>query len=504
MRRLLLLVALFFHAVPSRAGELSTLVHPGWLRYSVEPRFELQRSTGARGLTLQTEHYVLPLVLNYGLVEGMEAVLSLPWVRNGASAITADDPGVTGSGARLDGRGLGDMALGAKYRLLEDSGHTPAVLLSALLKLPTGSSSLEAYARSLDGEASAKGTGSGSLDLLNNLVVSLYTDPLEFYVALGFDMRGGDARMVNGREHRVDYGGRMTALGGASMDVGAQWSLSLESLAIITQASTWRVDGQDVLASRTATAQSFRAAARNEGGINLATTTEWYVGPKLHWRITQGFGVGLRLEAGLTPDSLPWRAGLELSGALRPGRLLTWARRVQEAAPTVEAEKPGDQERGNLQRYLHRYLRLAESAAGQAAWTTVAEELNRLRELAVLDPDFLPRLGELQLRLSAVAEAAFQSGLAAADKGEWSAAAKAWKDLPTLLKGLPPGQNTDSLLKRMREKAKAAHRAGQDLYLKDQLREALDAWSAALSLDPGNKDVLRDATRGRTKLKALK
>jgi hypothetical protein len=311
----------------------------------------------------------------------------------------------------------------------------------------------------------------------------------------------------------------MEMLGGLATDFGENWSVAVESLAVVTQASRWTEDGLDMQALKSAQLQSFRAATLAQSGINLSSTMEWYVGPKVAYRFARGFAAALRVEVGLTPDSLPLRAGLELSGALRPGSFLTRLKRLKargrepvtlelREADAEEKAAEGDQaeqqERGNLQRYLNRRLRLAEKAAAEKAWDRAAEELGRLVEMAALAPGFKERLTGLQVQLFAVSEKQFQSGLDDIKREDWNAAAKALKDLPRYMRSLDAGSaEVRDFKQRAQAKSHELRLQGLDLYAKDKTRDALDRWTPAALLDPTDASLPRDMERGRAKLKAI-
>lgn len=145
------------HAVQPERPTVAThagTVAPGWLE--LEAGVEADRwSGGADGLSA-------PLEAKLGLASRLQL---------GVYGSVARPPGTSGTG-------LGDLALGLKWRLADRAGPLGRLAVLPIVKLPTGST--------------AAGTGSTDVSLL--VISSHDVGPVSLDVNAGYTRRGGGAR----------------------------------------------------------------------------------------------------------------------------------------------------------------------------------------------------------------------------------------------------------------------------------------------------------------------
>ena len=151
------------HAVMPERPTVATHAHtvaPGWVE--IEAGLERDRLDGG-GRALSA-----PVFTKIGLASHLQLGLSTPWTQ-----LTSTDPA---------GSGVGDCAVGVKWRLLDHAPVLGDFAVLPALKLPTG--------------AAAHGTGTGTTDGSLLLISSHEFGPVALDINAGCTRRGGDGSAV--------------------------------------------------------------------------------------------------------------------------------------------------------------------------------------------------------------------------------------------------------------------------------------------------------------------
>jgi hypothetical protein len=155
---------------PTGATHAGT-VAAGWLE--IEAGTELDR------YKLNTHGDIVPLLAKVGLARPLQLEVQAPIVRPPAS----------------DAAGIGDLSIGVKWRLIDDSPVLGRFAILPSIKLPSGSAD--------------SGTGTGTVDFGLLFISSHTLGPVAMDLTFGYTRRGGDGTQVprNANGWTASFGG---------------------------------------------------------------------------------------------------------------------------------------------------------------------------------------------------------------------------------------------------------------------------------------------------------
>jgi hypothetical protein len=201
---------------------------PSWRRVSAEGDF---KSLG------------LALKLTYGLWNNLEVYAVIPYIHNWANNV--QEPGPQGERA-ADFRGLGDISLTFKYRLVEETETVPTVSAIFSPTFPIG------HFRSLNpGRLGVDQLGSGSYNFTTGLNVSKYLSPFIVYGNLWYRMgtaytskedrspldRDANGELEEGRP--VSTRVRNYPRDFVTVNLAAEYPMTKKWIALLELTSTW-------------------------------------------------------------------------------------------------------------------------------------------------------------------------------------------------------------------------------------------------------------------------
>ena len=134
--------------------------------------------------------------MRYGLTDRLEIGARLPVIYRQDSAILAPIAGSTGNDqaatidSSVEGRGIGDLELSARYQLLDNGGGTPFVIANLQAVFPTGTDPF-AIPRDELGRPSRAATGAGFYGISPSVTAILPSDPLVLFGTVGYTFNLG-------------------------------------------------------------------------------------------------------------------------------------------------------------------------------------------------------------------------------------------------------------------------------------------------------------------------
>ncbi len=175
------------------------------------------------------------LGLRYGVANRLELGARLPLVYRSESSIVAPVPGSTGNDeARtiensLDGLGVGDLEVTARYQLIDGRNGAPYVLANLQGVFPTGKGPFSVPRDEL-GRALKVATGAGFYSISPSVTAILPSDPVVLFGTLGYNFNLGksiDTVIPPVRVTHVDPGDAITASAGIGISFNQRTTLNL-------------------------------------------------------------------------------------------------------------------------------------------------------------------------------------------------------------------------------------------------------------------------------------
>ncbi|ARU17907.1 hypothetical protein A9D14_16430 (plasmid) [Croceicoccus marinus] len=173
--------------------------------------------------------------MRYGVADRLEIGARLPLVYRSDSSIIAPVPGSTNNdGARtiensVNGFGLGDLEVTARYQLIDGRNGAPYVIANLQGVFPTGSSPF-AVSRDELGRAEEVATGAGFYSISPSLTAILPSDPVVLFGTLGYNVnvaRSIDTVIPPVRVSRIDPGDAITASAGIGISFNQRTTVNL-------------------------------------------------------------------------------------------------------------------------------------------------------------------------------------------------------------------------------------------------------------------------------------
>ncbi|UVI38913.1 transporter [Qipengyuania spongiae] len=255
--------------------------------------------------------------LRYGLTDRLEIGARLPLIYRNDTSIVAPIAGSTQNDAAatidssVDGSGIGDLELTARYQLIDGSRGNPYVIANLQGVIPTGS---EPFSVSRDdlGRPSRATTGAGFYGLSPSLTAILPSDPVVLFGTLGYTFNFGkdvDTTIPPVNITYVDPGDALSASAGIGISFNQRTTLNLG------YAHSW--------AFGTLTRTRLLEENQNWSEMRETTSRDLQIGRLLFgvtYRATERVSVNWSVEVGATEDAADLRTSLRIPLVLLTGQ----------------------------------------------------------------------------------------------------------------------------------------------------------------------------------------
>ena len=255
--------------------------------------------------------------LRYGISNRLELGVRVPVVHRADNSVIApiagstnNDPAATPDNS-VQGTGLGDIEVTARYQLLSGGGGNPYLIANLQGVFPTGSDPFKVPRDSL-GRARRAATGAGFYGIAPSLTVILPSDPVVLFGTLGYTFNLG--KPVNTQIppviiNYVDPGDAISASAGIGISFNQRTTLNLG------YAHSW------AFGTTTRTTLIVPSAT----GINTAenTSRDLQIGRFLFgvtYRVTDRASLNWSVEVGATDDATDLRTAVRIPLVLLSGR----------------------------------------------------------------------------------------------------------------------------------------------------------------------------------------
>ena len=256
------------------------------------------------------------LGLRYGLSDRLEFGARLPLVYRSDTSIVAPVAGSTNNDvaatidSSVNGIGLGDLELTARYQFLDGGSGNPFVIANLQGVIPTGSDPFS-ISRDELGRPSKAATGAGFFGITPSLTAILPSDPVVLFGTLGYTFNLGkavDTVIPPVRISYVDPGDAISASAGIGISFNQRTSLNLG------YSHAW--------AFGTRTTTSLLEPGPNDPGTRDLISRDLQIGRFLFgvtYRATDRLSINWSVEVGATADAPDLRTSLRVPIALLTG-----------------------------------------------------------------------------------------------------------------------------------------------------------------------------------------
>ena len=247
--------------------------------------------------------------LRYGLTDRLEVGVKLPFVHRADTSIAApiagstnNDPAATIDNS-VDGTGIGDVEVSARYQLIDGGNGTPFVIANLQGVIPTGSDPF-AVPRDELGRATQAATGAGFFGITPSLTAILPSDPVVLFGTLGYTFNLGedvDTAIPPVRIEHVDPGDAISASGGIGISFNDRTTLNLG------YAHAW--------AFGTTTRTSLLDPGPGDDPFTISTSRDLQIGRFLFGvthRVNPSTSINWAVEVGATDDAADVRSSLRI------------------------------------------------------------------------------------------------------------------------------------------------------------------------------------------------
>ncbi|MGB3737949.1 MAG: transporter [Pontixanthobacter sp.] len=247
--------------------------------------------------------------LRYGLTDRLEVGVKLPFVHRADTSIVApiagstnNDPAATIDNS-VDGTGIGDVELSARYQLIDGGNGSPFVIANLQGVIPTGSDPF-AVPRDELGRATQAATGAGFFGITPSLTAILPSDPVVLFGTLGYTFNLGedvDTAIPPVRIEHVDPGDAISASGGIGISFNDRTTLNLG------YAHAW--------AFGTTTRTSLLDPGPGDDPFTISTSRDLQIGRFLFGvthRVNPSTSINWSVEVGATDDAADVRSSLRI------------------------------------------------------------------------------------------------------------------------------------------------------------------------------------------------
>lgn len=254
------------------------------------------------------------LALRYGLTDRLEIGARLPYIYRADTSIVAPIAGSTNNDpaatidSSVDGHGIGDLELTARYQLFDGRNGSPYVIANLQGVIPTGSDPF-AVERDFLGRALKASTGAGFYGISPSLTAILPTDPAVLFGTLGYTFNLGkevDSVIPPVRISYVDPGDAI------SVSAGIGISLNQRTTVNLGYAHSW--------AFGTMTRTALLEPTEGWPGLRETVSRDLQIGRLLFgvtYRVTDKTSLNWSVEIGATEDATDLRTVLRVPFVLR-------------------------------------------------------------------------------------------------------------------------------------------------------------------------------------------
>ena len=247
--------------------------------------------------------------LRYGLTDRLEVGVKLPFVHRADTAIVApiagstnNDPAATIDNS-VDGTGIGDLELSARYQLIDGGNGSPFVIANIQGVIPTGSDPF-AVSRDELGRATRAATGAGFYGITPSLTAILPNDPVVLFGTLGYTFNLAedvDTAIPPVRIEHVNPGDAISASGGIGIAFNNRTTLNLG------YAHSW--------AFGTTTTTSLLDPGPQNDPFTVSKSRDLQIGRFLFGvthRVNDSFSINWSVDVGATDDAADLRTSLRI------------------------------------------------------------------------------------------------------------------------------------------------------------------------------------------------
>lgn len=254
--------------------------------------------------------------LRYGLTDRLEIGARLPLIYRNDTSVVAPIAGSTQNDAAatidssVDGSGIGDLELTARYQLIDGNRGNPYVIANLQGVIPTGSDPFS-VARDDLGRPTRATTGAGFYGLSPSLTAILPSDPVVLFGTLGYTFNFGkdvDTRIPPVNITYVDPGDALSASAGIGISFNQRTTLNLG------YAHSW--------AFGTLTRTRLLEDSQIWSDMRETTSRDLQIGRLLFgvtYRATERVSVNWSVEVGATEDAADLRTSLRIPLVLLTG-----------------------------------------------------------------------------------------------------------------------------------------------------------------------------------------
>lgn len=256
------------------------------------------------------------LGLRYGLTDRLEIGARLPYIYRSDTSIVAPIAGSTNNDpaatidSSVNGRGIGDLELTARYQLVDGRNGSPYLIANLQGVLPTGTDPF-ALERDFLGRPLKASTGAGFYGISPSLTALLPSDPVVLFGTLGYTFNLGkevDSVIPPVRITYVDPGDAISASAGVGISLNQRTTLNLG------YAHSW--------AFGTMTRTSLLEPTADWPGVREAVSRDLQIGRLLFgvtYRVTDKASLNWSVEVGATEDAADLRTVLRVPFVLLTG-----------------------------------------------------------------------------------------------------------------------------------------------------------------------------------------
>lgn len=255
--------------------------------------------------------------LRYGLTDRLEVGVRLPYIYRDDTSIVAPIAGSSNNApaatvdTSVNGNGIGDLELSARYQLIDGRNGSPFVIANVQGVFPTGTDPF-AIPRDSLGRALEAATGAGFYGISPSLSAILPSDPVVLFGTLGYTWNLGkdvDTQIPPVNITYVDPGDAVSASAGIGISFNQRTTLNLG------YAHSW--------AFGTKTRTSLLVPTAEWPGMRETTSRDLQIGRLLFgvtYRVTDRASLNWSVELGATEDATDLRTALRIPIVLLTGR----------------------------------------------------------------------------------------------------------------------------------------------------------------------------------------
>lgn len=255
-------------------------------------------------------------VARYGISNRIEVGVKVPWIYRNDTAILVplvQNPPQSGTGTvdtSVDGSGLGDIELMARYQINNGTGGWPFLTANINVVTPTGTDPYKIERTAL-GNATKAATGFGFWSVQPSLTAIMPTDPATLFGVIGYNWNFGkdvDVRISDAQIDHVDPGS------GPNMTLGIGLALNERTSVSFAYAHNWLFPTKS-----TVRPISIQNGIPTLGDPLTTKTRDFQIGRLLFgvsYRVNESTMINWTVELGATDDATDLRTSLRIPFSL--------------------------------------------------------------------------------------------------------------------------------------------------------------------------------------------